>query len=283
MITISSHPRSHRPPKRRAGIIRIASIDVEWTKNYRIKNGNRPFCYSIVWLDLPAKSSTDLAVIPFAFTSVYVEDPAEGPDLVASAAATIHTAGEHADLITGHQLCSDLAVLAANADDDEPALTHARGQWKQRRTKTPATTPYLDTRYDAGHLLTGTSRRLVDVCTELGLDVTQPELRGASMPALHRRWTDQADTEGRERVSVLNLRHSLSTAYVAARAEGLGHWAPDGLNVNQILAQGAEGSWDWLTHPTFTNLLESRCRSETAPLLPSKARRQPVRQHSPTR
>ncbi|MFI2212468.1 hypothetical protein [Streptomyces sp. NPDC020141] len=281
MITISSHPRSGRPPKPRAGSIRIASIDVEWTKNYRIKNGNRPFCYSIVWLDLPAESSTDLAAVPFAFTSVYVEDPAEGAALVSSAASAIRAASERADLITGHQLCSDLAVLAANAPDGDPDLTLARGQWKQRRTKAQGATPYLDTRYDAGHLLTGTSRRLVDVCTELGLDVAQPELRGASMPALHRRWTDQADAEGRERVSVLNLRHSLSTAYVAARAEGLGHWAAGGLNVNQVIAHGAEGAWGWLTHPTFTNLLEGSCRSETAPLSPSKARRQPARRHSP--
>jgi hypothetical protein len=26
---------------------------VEWTKNYRVKNGNTPFCYSVVWLAVP--------------------------------------------------------------------------------------------------------------------------------------------------------------------------------------------------------------------------------------
>lgn len=60
-------------------------------------------------------------------------------------------------------------------------------------------------------------RRLVDVCTGLSLDVTQPELARTSMPAWHRQWLN----EGRERISVLNLRHSLSTAQVAARHEGL--------------------------------------------------------------
>ncbi|MFE7132704.1 hypothetical protein ACFVIM_17785 [Streptomyces sp. NPDC057638] len=282
MITISS-ARSHQPPKRRTGTVRIASLDVEWTKNYRIKNGNRPFCYSIVWLDLPARSSVDLADVSFAFTSVYVEDSTEESDLVASAAATLRIASEHADLITGHQLCSDLAVLAANASQEDADLMLARSQWKTRRTGTPDTAQYVDTRYDAGHLLTGTSRRLVDVCTELGLDVTQPELRGTSMPALHRRWTDGADTEGRERVSVLNLRHSLSTAYVAARTEGLGHWAPDGLNINRVLARGADGAWGWLTHPTFTVLLEGACRSEAAKLSLSKARKQQAKRRSSTR
>jgi hypothetical protein len=37
-------------PPHRAGTVLVASVDVEWSKNYRITNGNRAFCYSIVWL-----------------------------------------------------------------------------------------------------------------------------------------------------------------------------------------------------------------------------------------
>jgi hypothetical protein len=117
----------------------------------------------------------------------------------------------------------------------------------------------LDTRYDAGHLLAGASRRLVDVATELGLDVTQPELRGSSMTKLHRAWIDTGAVQARERISVLNLRHSLSTALVAVRAAGRGTWptgtAHQPLKVNQMLAARAAGAWDWLEHPTFTALL----------------------------
>ena len=40
---------------------------------------------------------------------------------------------------------------------------------------------------------------------------------------------------------MLNLRHALSTALVAARAAGLASWQP-GLNVNQMLAAGLDGS-----------------------------------------
>lgn len=124
----------------------------------------------------------------------------------------------------------------------------------------------MDTRFDAGHLLTGTSRRLVDVCTELGLDVTQPELRGTSMTALHRRWLEHGDTTAREKISVLNVRHSLSTAYLAAHTTGLGHWdTRGGLNVNQALAGGAAGAWAWLTTLAFADLLgEQACPSATA-------------------
>ncbi len=58
----------------------------------------------------------------------------------------------------------------------------------------------------------------------------------------------------REKISVLNLRHSLSTALVAARAAGLGSWEP-GLNVNRLLAVGLGGAFGWLSGPVFTALL----------------------------
>jgi hypothetical protein len=253
-------------------------------KNYKIKNGQRPFCYSIVWLDLPTTGTADIAAVPFEWASVYVADPDEMDDLIRHAAATVATAAESADIITGHQFCADLAVLEANAPTDAvPALQAARAQWRDRRDADPDESHYVDTRYDAGHLLTGASRRLVDVCTELGLDVTQPELLKTSMPAWHRRWLDDDQAEGRERVSVLNLRHSLSTAYVAARTADLGQWPAAGLNVNRVIAEGAKGAWAWLENPTFTDLLEDTCPSESAELSPSKAPRPQAKQPSSTR
>ncbi|MEU9338071.1 hypothetical protein AB0D49_33750 [Streptomyces sp. NPDC048290] len=260
MIITSSMSAAHalEPPPRRTGTVRIASVDVEWTKNYRVKNGRRPFCYSVAWLDLPTSHTADLADVPFDWTSVYVEEPDETDPLIRHAARAVAVAERTADIVTGHQFCADLSVLEANAPADaRPALQRARERWRQRREAvTQDGGRYVDPRYDAGHLLTGTSRRLVDVCTELGLDVTQPELRRTSMPAWHRRWIETGGPEGRERVSVLNLRHSLSTAYVAALNEGLVRRPEPGLNVNRSLALGARGAWAWLDDPTFTTLLE---------------------------
>jgi hypothetical protein len=267
VITISNLGRPKQLPRRRTGHARIASIDVEWTKNYRIKNGNRPFCYSVVTIDVPgAGKSVDLETLPFAYTSVYVEEPAETTALVASAAEAVQQVLAEADLVVGHQLCSDLAVLNANADYRPAAVETAREIWKRRRSPREHDTRFLDTRYDADHLLGGTSRRLVDVCTELALDVRQPELRGTSMTALHRKWLETADPVPREKISVLNLRHSLSTAYVALRAAGLGSWSSSGLNVNSTLAAHARSAWGWLESPTFNDLLGDSCPSGTAQL-----------------
>jgi hypothetical protein len=80
-------------------------------------------------------------------------------------------------LVAGHQLCSDLAILAAGAAVPPPAVAAASAAWRQRRQETSGLSRFLDTRYDAGHILTGQSHRLVDVCADLRLDVTQPELR----------------------------------------------------------------------------------------------------------
>ena len=257
---ISDNGGPGRVPGRPAGARLVASVDVEWSKNYRIKDGNRAFCYSIVWLAVPVADHPVRVTggLPFWSTSVYLDRDEERPELVEAASADIAAAIDSADLIVGHQLCSDLAVLAANAGDAVPAaLSAARRAWHERRTD-PARR-VLDTRFDAGHVLSGASRRLVDVCGELRLDVTQPELARKSMTALHRDWLERGDTEARERVTVLNLRHSLSTAYVAMRAGGHLTWR-EALNVNAMLSTGLPGRLGWLDHPTFKALANPKMR-----------------------
>ncbi len=256
MIVTTNIPGKHgRAPHRPAGTTLWASIDVEWTKNYRIKNGNRPFCYSVVYAVVPDTAApVDLSELPFSYTSVYVEDPDETDELLASANDAVHTAFRNADRITGHQFTSDLGVLANASPSPLPAVTTARENWLDRRVDDLVDRRVIDTRYDTDHVLNCRSRRLVDVCTELGLDVTQPELHGTSMTALHRAWLTDRSFETRERVSVLNLRHSLSTALVALRATNRGHWSST-LNVNRLLATGLDGAFAWLDHPTFTDLL----------------------------
>ncbi|WP_410593638.1 hypothetical protein [Amycolatopsis sp. lyj-23] len=247
--------RKGRAPRRPAGTTLWASIDVEWTKNYQIKNGNKPFCYSVIYAAIPCgTTTTNLADLPFSFTSVYLEDPEETAELLASANAAVRTAFASADRVTGHQFTSDLGVLTNASVTPLPDIAAARARWLDRRTDALADRRVIDTRYDTDHVLTCTSRRLVDVCAELNLDVTQPELRGTSMTALHHAYLERHSDEARERISVLNLRHSLSTALVALRATGHVSWNGT-LNVNQMLATGLDGAFSWLGHRTFTDLL----------------------------
>jgi len=251
-VIVTSNLTGPEPVPPAAPGTRLAAIDVEWSKNYRIRGGNIPFCYSAVWLAGSASQTLDLR--RFWYTSAYVEDPGELADLLASADSTLACLLRNATVITGHQLCSDLAVLAAASTTPASAVAAASAAWRQRRQASAGQPGFLDTRYDAGHILSGRSRRLVDVCADLRLDVTQPELRGISMTALHRRWLQAGDVVAREKITVLNLRHCLSTALVAARAAGLANWHP-GLNVNRLLAAELGGTFGWLAHPVFTALL----------------------------
>jgi hypothetical protein len=253
VIITGNVPAGEAPPCP-PGTPLLAAIDVEWSKNYRVKNGNVPFCFSVAWLTLPAGESPVTDTASFWYTSAYVQDDGERGDLITAADAALACIARRASLIAGHQLCSDLAVLAAAGSGEPPAITAATLAWRQRRDARPGQPPFLDTRYDAGHVLACQSRRLVDVCADLRLDVTQPELRGTSMTALHRRWTDGGDVTAREKVTVLNLRHSLSTAIVAARAAGLARWQP-GLNVNRLLSGQLGSELGWTADPVFTALL----------------------------
>lgn len=228
----------------------LASIDVEWSKNFRIKGGNVPFCYSIVWMRMPAEP-IDLTEITFSYVSRYVSSAEETQDLIAAADSDFAHVLDTAHLITGHQFSSDLATLINAARQPVPHLHAMRKRWRGRRA--PGAPPLLDTRYDLDHLLTSTSRRLVDVCTEFCLDVTQPELRGTSMTSLHRRWINDGDHQARERITVLNLRHGLSTGLLALLSAYPG-LRGGVVNVNRLLYTHLTG-YTWMDSPTFTDLL----------------------------
>lgn len=68
---------------------------------------------------------------------------------------------------------------------------------------------------------------------------------------------DTKDTQAREKISVLNLRHCLSTALVALRAAGIGSWATD-IKINQMLASALRVGFAWTADPAFTALLDNR-------------------------
>src|SRR5215472_16387535 len=128
MIVSGNLPASAAAPVRPPGTRLVAAIDVEWSKNYRIRGGNVPFCYSVIWLPLPASDTgTGLDTTRFWYTSAYVENTSERADLVASADAALACVMQDASLITGHQLCSDLAILATGAAVRPPAVTAAAG------------------------------------------------------------------------------------------------------------------------------------------------------------
>jgi hypothetical protein len=219
----------------------LVGFDVEWTKNYQVRNGSRPFCYSIAIVAMPTAKGllSDVAQF-FGYKMVYVDQADEEQQLVDAADADLAAAVEARQLLVGHQVTSDIGVLKAVSVSATPGIDDALSLWRHRRTQT--TPGFFDTRYDIDHLVSQRSRRLVDVCAELRLDVLQPEIRG-SMTKVHRNFLERSDETLREKLMVLNLRHSLSSCLVALLALDLAE--PDDVDINALLI---EELWDQLEY-----------------------------------
>jgi hypothetical protein len=179
---------------------------------------------------------------------VYVDNADEEQQLIDAADADLSAAIEARQLLVGHQVTSDLGVLKAASQSATPGIDHALSLWRERHDQTSP--GFIDTRYDIDHLMSQPSRRLVDVCAELQLDVLQPEIRG-SMTKVHRTFLERADETLREKLMVLNLRHSLSSCFVALLALDLA--TRDPLDVNGLLI---EELWDQL-HYVRSGMLTS--------------------------
>jgi hypothetical protein len=62
----------------------VAAVDVEWSKNRRIRDGDIPFCYSVVWLALPQAGGATIAdTDPFWYCGCYVNGTGETQELIA--------------------------------------------------------------------------------------------------------------------------------------------------------------------------------------------------------
>lgn len=228
----------------------IAALDVEWTKNYRIKNGLRPFCYSITILQVPSHGDRpDKYPANFWFRSVYTSSKDEEPELIAELDSDLSQCLRDNVTLTGHQLSSDLSVVR-NVPVSTPYIDRAYIDWKSR--KSDKKLMIFDTRYDIDHIVRGKSRRLVDVCEELLLDVTQPELTNSSMTRLHNIYLTNLDDQIREKLAVLNIRHSLSTAVVASLGLGMVDKVPR--NINHLLQIELEEKLQYVNSPTFRKL-----------------------------
>lgn len=244
------------------GAPQLVGFDAEWTKNYRIKNGSRPFCYSFVTFRLPPIGTPLSDVAPyFGFKSVYIDTADEEQAVIAAADRDLAAALDSGQLLAGHQVTSDLSVLRDASASSVPGVESALAAWHER--KTSSVPQVLDTRYDVDDYVSCESRRLVDVCDALDLDVRQPEING-SMTRVHRRFLEQGDDRAREKLIVLNLRHSLSTSLVALVALGRAH--AEAVDVNALLIDELWDQLDYVSSGCLSDLLAKHAVTSRGPL-----------------
>lgn len=228
------------------------AFDSEWTKNFRVKNGNRPFCFSAVALAASRRVTENMS---FQVAYAYVDVESDAQLLVAEADRVLRQvlAQKH-HVLVGHQLSSDLAALMNFCPETTwVGLRGARSAWRERKHMF-GLQRVVDTRYDLERLLRNKSRRLVDVCNELRLGVTQPELGSSSMTALQRKFLSSRDEEIRQRLQVMNIRHSLSCGVLAMLGDRIPVYGSP-LNLNRVLYKNLRSQFDYVGSDDFKRLL----------------------------
>ena len=193
------------------------SLDTEWTKNYKIKNGNKPFAFSIIFFNDDIDSLDIInESLQFKFISVYVDNEEEFPQL-------INLLNEYLDsskfnLLLGHQVISDLHTFVHYSEHYNNITSDNIIKWISFFKDRNDNKRIFDTRFDIKNRLTIKSRRLVDICFDMKIKnqkdlYKQPELN-KSMTALHRDFIQNNDDSIREKLSVMNIRHNLSSILV---------------------------------------------------------------------
>lgn len=242
----------------------LVGFDVEWTKNYQIKNGNRPFCFSVVWLPRTTQVAHRDAEVRFGLAARYIDHLGEEQALIDAADQLLGRFMECGATFIGHQFSSDLSVLLAATTRSLPNVEALRAAWGQRRLGGHGFR-VVDTRYDLTAFLPEKSRRLVDVCATYRLDVTQPELRG-SMTLMQRKFLAGRDEAIRERLSVLNIRHSLSSVLLYCCARD-GVLPQGGYNVNRALRSELASTYSYVRNPEFDALVREADEARREPAL----------------
>jgi len=232
----------------------IISFDLEWTKNYKIKNGNKPFCFSYIYFYYPTfpKRIEDLE---FGFISHYVENIDEISDLVENADTFLHSFLNQNGIILGHQLSSDISVILRYSNQPKTTnFSELKELWHRRKTVDIfSKLRVFDTRYDMETFLKQKSRRLVDVCDEFSFIVTQPEL-AYSMTKMQNMYYANKDVSIMEKLSVLNLRHSLSAALLFLYHQN-GKKPQKRINVNKIVYRNLKDYYGYVNSKEFKALL----------------------------
>ncbi len=237
----------------------ILAFDLEWTKNYRVKKGNQPFCFSFVFFAPPKDTLNIEACLNFGFYLCYCKNKKEASKLIEEANKILGNffRSEDKTTVVGHQLSSDISI-AINFLGDKNKIGNfikLKKFWHNRKNRKRRNGIIIfDSRYDLDDLLSNKSRRLVDVCKDCCLKVEQPELEYSSMTKMQNNFYAKKDKMIMEKIAVLNIRHSLSAAilFLFFKQRKLSFKK---INVNKIIAKNLFKYFSYVKSKEFKKLL----------------------------
>lgn len=234
------------------------SLDTEWTKNYKVKNGNKPFAFSIIFFneDIDDKDIINES-LNFKFISVYVDNDEEFPILINM--LNKYLDANKFNLLLGHQIISDLHTFVHYSEHYENINSDNIAEWISYFKDRVNNQRIFDTRFDIKNRLKTKSRRLVDVCFDMKIrnqkdPYKQPELN-KSMTALHREFIETNNIKIREKLSVMNIRHNLSSILVY-KLYKKNVELKDFVNINKILYKNLNGYFEYINTDAFSDIMK---------------------------
>ncbi|MCL6592065.1 MAG: hypothetical protein K6U80_19215 [Firmicutes bacterium] len=139
----------------------IVAFDLEWTKNYKIKNGNTPFCFSFVYFT-KQDSIDNYENMEFGFINNYIQALDEEPELLKRANDDLGNFLKQKGILVGHQLISDISVILSRAENNKNNFIKLKQLWQIRRSNNNSPINVFDTRYDLKNYLTISKEKAVD-------------------------------------------------------------------------------------------------------------------------
>jgi len=241
-----------------SGQVIVVGFDLEWTKNYKIKNGNKPFCFSFVFFPGDITLSVTEEQLDFGFYLRYAEREEDIEDLIREANRILEDFLDYSGAMTivGHQLSSDISVMLNYPSKKQTSnFIRLKTLWQERKkvSSKKRNLRVFDSRYDMEALLRKKSRRLVDVCEECRLKVAQPEI-SSSMTKMQNVFYASGEKNIMEKLSILNIRHSLSTAILFLMHRDKCK-VSRAINVNRILRRNLANQFDYVSGKEFEKLL----------------------------
>lgn len=233
------------------------SLDTEWTKNYKIKNGNKPFAFSIIFFNDDIENLDIINErLQFKFISVYVDNEEEFPQLINLLNKYLDSS--KFNLLLGHQVISDLHTFVHYSEHYDNISSNNIAKWISYFKDRKNNNRIFDTRFDIRNRLTTKSRRLVDVCFDMKIrnqkdSYKQPELN-KSMTALHREFIQNQDYSIREKLSVMNIRHNLSSILVYELYKN-NLFLEKFININRILYKNLNTYFNYVETDTFKDIM----------------------------
>ncbi len=203
------------------GTCRIVAIDTETAKNWRSTIKFIPFCASFFSIYYDSKNINQAIDIENLYIEceVYFRDNEHSTsDYLKNVNNMIgrYLNSPVKTTIVGHQLTIDLFSLKNMSSEKLDNVELLIERCKKRKMQENDNLQVDDTRYDIQNRIIG-EEKLRTVSLRLNIFAVQNELEKLSLTKQYNKYIGDNDTLKRERLIIMNLRHSFQTALVWLR------------------------------------------------------------------